>query len=301
MSTLKTIDLTKRYGNNRGVRDISLDIEQGEIFGFIGPNGAGKSTTIRMIMQLALPTSGTIELFGKKVYGEIPQMRRKIGYLPSEIHLYDDMTGRDILEFAARSYSLELKRTKAADIADRLQFDMNRRVKSYSLGNRKKLGIVLALLHDPELLILDEPTSGLDPLIQHAFFELLKEWNAKGATIFFSTHILSEVEKICGRVAIIREGELIRTGHVSDLIGGSERKYTVQFMGEGNLIDRYELKALDPNAVYADGVHVFTSRLSIHETLARISKYEIRDLTIGKPSLEQLFMKYYEPKDGEAL
>lgn len=298
MNVLKTVGLTKNYGEKRGVRNINLELERGEIFGFIGPNGAGKSTTIRMLMQLTYPTSGEIYLLGRRVSEEMHELRREIGYLPSEIHLYPDWTGKQVLEFAARSYGLNLKRTRTFEYAERLQYDMNQTVKSYSLGNRKKLGILLSLLHDPKLLILDEPTSGLDPLIQHAFFDLLKELNGNGMTVFFSTHILSEVEKACRRVAILREGEIVRTAQVADIVGHSQRKYAVQFKEEGNLIESYRLKELDSNVTYADGVHHFTSQRPIHETLRLISQYEIRDIAITKPSLEELFMEYYEMGKG---
>ncbi|TNJ64691.1 ABC transporter ATP-binding protein [Paenibacillus hemerocallicola] len=293
MSVLKTVRLTKNYGVKRGVKDIDLDIEEREIFGFIGPNGAGKSTTIRMIMQLANPTAGEIYLFGRQVRGEMPELRRKIGFLPSEINLYKDMTGKRLLEFAARSYGLELKRTRAFEYAERLQYDMNQKVKTYSLGNRKKLGIVLSVLHNPKLLILDEPTSGLDPLVQHAFFDLLKELNEGGTTIFFSTHILSEVEKLCSRVAIIREGIMVRTEQVADLASHSRRNYAVRFAEQGNCIERFRLAELDPDVAFQDGVHHFATQLPIHETLRFLSQFEIADISIAKPSLEELFMEYY--------
>jgi ABC-2 type transport system ATP-binding protein len=203
------------------------------------------------------------------------------------------MTGKRLLEFAARSYGTDLKHTRASEYAERLQYDMNQKVKTYSLGNRKKLGILLSLLHNPKLLILDEPTSGLDPLVQHAFFDLLKELNEGGATIFFSTHILSEVEKLCSRVAIIREGEMIRTEQVAALAGHSQRKYAVRFAENGNCIERFRLTDLDPDVSFADGVHHFTANRPIHETLRLISEFEIADISIAKPSLEELFMEYY--------
>lgn len=296
---MATRNLTKRYGKSRGVSDINLQVEEGEIFGFIGPNGAGKSTTIRMLMQLAYPTSGEIMLFGSKVEGEMPELRKRIGYLPSEINLYKDMTGRQLLEWAARAHGLELSRTDAAAYAELLQYDMDKTVKSYSLGNRKKLGIILSLLHRPKLLILDEPTSGLDPLVQHAFFDLLKQLNAEGMTVFFSTHVLNEVEKVCDRVAIIREGSIIRTSRIDEISGGSKRTYTVQFTEPGDRTEAYGLRELDPDVRYEAGVHTFTSRRSIHDTLQAISRYDIRDITIQKPTLEELFMDYYRKDRGD--
>lgn len=299
MSMIVTRELTKRYGKNRGVSNIDLQVEEGEIFGFIGPNGAGKSTTIRMLMQLAYPTSGEIRLLGRKLEGEMPELRKQIGYLPSEINLYKDLTGKQLLEWAAEAYGLQLKGTKVLEYADLLQYDMNKSVKSYSLGNRKKLGILLSLLHKPQLLILDEPTSGLDPLIQHAFFELLKQLNKEGTTIFFSTHVLHEVEKVCDRVAIIREGSIIRTARVEDITGGSKRIYAVQFAEEGDRIEAYGLRRLNPDVKFEAGVHSFASGLNIHDTLQAISRFEIKDISIQKPTLEELFMEYYRNDRGD--
>lgn len=290
---IKTVGLTKTYGLNRGVRHINLEVAEGEVFGFIGPNGAGKSTTIRMLMQLAYPTAGEMYLLGRKVEGEIPELRKEIGYVPSEISLYKDMTGKQMLEFTARSYGLELKKTRASEFAERLRLDINKTVKSYSLGNRKKLGIIMSLLHGPKLLILDEPTSGLDPLMQHEFFEMLKELNEGGMTVFFSTHILTEVEKACSRVAIIREGELIRTEQVANLVEHSRRKYAVRFNEAGSCIERFGLRQLDPEVRYLDGLHHFTTKQPIHHTLRALAAHEIADISISKPSLEDLFMEYY--------
>lgn len=299
MSAIRADHLTKFYGKSRGVRNINLEVAEGEIFGFIGPNGSGKSTTIRMIMQLIHPTSGKLEVLNRRITGDKPKLRREIGYLPSEINLYKDLTGKQILDFTARAFGKELKDTPAFGLADLLQFDMNKHVKSYSLGNRKKLGIIQSLLHDPKLLVLDEPTSGIDPLIQHSFFELLKERNRKGMTIFFSTHVLSEVEKLCDRVAIIREGEMIRTSKVDEVAGRNKRIVHVQFGEPGNLIEALQLKRIDPNVQYSNGVHMFTVNGPIQDVLRAVSEYRIEDISIEKPTLEQLFMQYYEHNGGE--
>lgn len=298
MSAIRTEQLTKTYGKARGVLNINLDVEEGEIFGFIGPNGAGKSTTIRMLMQLLAPTSGQITLLNWQVKGDMPDLRRQIGYLPSEIHLYKELTGRQVLDFTARAYGLSLKDTPAEEYAELLQYDMGKKVNSYSLGNRKKLGIIQSLLHQPKLLILDEPTSGLDPLIQHAFFELLKELNQKGMTIFFSTHVLNEVEKICGRVAIIREGELVGVSKVDEIAGRNSRVVKVRFEQSGNLIEPLGLRAIDPEVLYVEDSHIFTVHGPIHLALRALSEYPIADITIEKPKLEELFMKYYEKAEG---
>jgi ABC-2 type transport system ATP-binding protein len=297
-SAIVTSKLTKRYGTARGVNGIDLEIKTGEIFGFIGPNGAGKSTTIRMLMQLTRPTSGEITILGRRITGEQPSLRQEMGYLPSEVNLYPDLTGRQLLEFTSRSYGLDLASTPALLYADRLQFDMAKKVKSYSLGNRKKLGIIQSLLHTPKLLILDEPTSGLDPLIQHEFFELLSELNSKGMTIFFSTHVLTEVEKLCDRVAIIRDGSLIRTSRVDEVAGRNRRVIHVRYAQQGNLIDILGLRRIDSAVAYRGGAHIFTAHEPLHETLQAIASHPIDDIVIEKPSLEQLFMEYYDNDKG---
>ncbi|MFD2612948.1 ABC transporter ATP-binding protein [Paenibacillus gansuensis] len=293
-SAIELVHVTKRYGTARGVTDLNLSVAQGEVFGFIGPNGAGKSTTIRMLLQLTSPTSGEIHLLGQRIQGERAELRRRIGYLPSEIHFYAEMTGKQALELAANACGLRLKDTKASDYAERLQWDMDRKIKSYSLGNRKKLGIVLSLLHQPELLILDEPTSGLDPLIQHEFFELLSDLKRKqGMTIFFSTHVLSEVEKLCERVAFIREGELVRISDVDSLTAPGDHIAAIRFAEEGNKLEAYGLLQLDPNAAYENGVHHLRTGSRLQELLTVLAEKKVREITLRKPTIEELFMDDY--------
>ncbi|WP_128894504.1 ABC transporter ATP-binding protein [Longirhabdus pacifica] len=294
MNAIVTTDLTKFYGKHRGVSHINLQIKQGEIFGFIGPNGAGKSTTIRMLMQLMYPSSGRIEVLGQHITGQQHELRKKIGYLPSEIQLYKDMSAKKILEFSARSFGLSLKETKVFEYAETLQFDMNKKVKAYSMGNRKKLGILLSLLHHPQLLILDEPTSGLDPLVQHSFFDLLQQLNKEGMTIFFSTHVLSEVEKVCDRVAMIRNGEIIRTAQVNDMMENQVQAVEVYFKESGDLIQKYEMQEWNGNVEYDNGMHHFMVKGDMHVFLRHVSNHPIKDISIHKPTLEQLFMQYYE-------
>jgi len=225
MEIIKTQNLSKFYGKTRGIEGINLAINRGECFGFIGPNGAGKSTTIRLLMQLIFPSSGSFSLFGEEIRGENPMLRRRIGYLPSEVNFYPDLTGKQLLELAAKLY--EVSTEKIAAYAEILELDLNKTIKTYSLGNKKKLAIIQSLLHDPELLILDEPTSGLDPLIQNRFFQLLAEKNQQGCTIFLSTHVLADVERFCHRVGIIRSGKLIRVSTVAELPGRAERRIEV--------------------------------------------------------------------------
>jgi ABC-2 type transport system ATP-binding protein len=301
MSAILLRDLNKNYNGKRGVTDLNLMVERGEIFGFIGPNGAGKSTTIRMLLQLIAPTSGELSVLGRQIKGDDPELRRKIGYLPSEIRLYPDMTGRQMLDFSAAIQGVNLKKFPLLEYAERLQWDMRQKIKSYSLGNRKKLGILLALIHEPELLILDEPTSGLDPLVQQQFFEIVREWNQlKGTTIFFSTHVLTEVEKLCHRVAIIREGRLVRVSTVSDLTAAGDHIIEVTFSKSGDQRQRYGLYHIDPNTEFVDRVHRFrVGEDKIRVVLTFLSDKPIKDLNIRRSSLEERFMKEYRQGSNE--
>ena len=229
---LEIQNLTKYYGKIKGVENLSLKLEEGEIFGFIGPNGAGKSTTIRSIMNLINKTSGKVLIENKEFNKDDIEIKEKIGYLPSEIYLYDDLTVKGMLDYHESFYKnmtrlnnhrLQLGTSehcclhnkkdihnRRTELVERLQLDEKKKIEDLSLGNLKKLGIILAFMHEPKILILDEPTSGLDPIMQNVFYELLKEEKAKGNTIFYSTHILSEVSKICDRVGIIKDGKLIK-------------------------------------------------------------------------------------------
>jgi len=295
MLAIEAVSVTKTYGGSRGVRNVDLAVKPGEIFGFIGPNGAGKSTTIRMLMGLSRPDSGSIRLLGKEVEGDVAELRASVGYLPSEIEFYPELTGEQLLAFAARAYGLRLERTRAREYAERLQFDMSRRVKSYSLGNRKKLGIIAAMIHEPALLILDEPTSGLDPLVQQSFFELLKERKREGVTIFFSTHVLTEVERLCERVAFLKDGEIRHLSEVDAIPGRSRLHIAVVYKEPGSLIEEHGLRTIDPKVSYRDGVHHFTAEGdAIHESLRDIARLPIADIDVRKPTLEELFMAYYE-------
>lgn len=293
MDVISVSGLSKFYGKKLGVEQVSFTVSKGEKFGFIGPNGAGKSTTIRMLMQLLHPSAGEITLLGKSLDKEDPELRSKIGYLPSEVEYDGDMNGHQVLKFAAHAYGLDLKDTMAQEIAERLQLDLSRKVRDYSLGNRKKLGIVQCLHHRPELAVLDEPTSGLDPLIQHEFFHLLSELNSAGMTIFFSTHVLSEVEKFCDRVAFIREGRLLRVSRVDEIAERMLRKFTVTFRESGDLIERLTLNKLDSEAKYEHGEHIFQVSGPIEPVLRLLADAGVNDLRVERPSLEEIFMKDY--------
>jgi len=248
-----------------------------------------------LLMQLIFPSSGSFSLFGEEIRGENPMLRRRIGYLPSEVNFYPDLTGKQLLELAAKLY--EVSTEKIAAYAEILELDLNKTIKTYSLGNKKKLAIIQSLLHDPELLILDEPTSGLDPLIQNRFFQLLAEKNQQGCTIFISTHVLADVERFCHRVGIIRSGKLIRVSTVAELPGRAERRIEVIYSQEGDLRASYSLREIDPAVEYRDGRHVFHIKEDLHKALAAIAEHPISDIIIKQPTLEELFMKYYKTEE----
>jgi ABC-2 type transport system ATP-binding protein len=216
VSIIEVNNLTKYYGKSRGIVDVSFNVEEGEIFGFIGPNGAGKSTTIRLLLSLIYPTSGSAKIFGKDCIEYGPMLRQDIGYLPSEVFYYEGMKVLDLLKYSASFYKKDCSE-RMYELAEIMELDLKRRIDDLSYGNKKKVGIVQGLLHEPRLLLLDEPTSGLDPLMQRKFFDLVREENEKGATVFFSSHILGEVQRLCSRVAIIKEGSLIETQDIKTL------------------------------------------------------------------------------------
>lgn len=289
MDAIRTEALTKRYGKARGIEQVSLRVQQGEFFGFIGPNGAGKSTTIRTLLGLLRPTSGTAEVCGYPVGREMRPILARVGYLPSESAFYPGMRVGEVLRLSAG-----LRRKDCAEMAirlcERLQLDTTRRVEELSFGNRKKVGIVCALQHDPELLILDEPTSGLDPLMQKEFFAILQERHKSGATIFLSSHILSEVQRNCGRAAIIREGRVIACDSIEALARTSARRVTLHgsapIEGLAGIRDQKE----------ADGVVSFLYSGEMGRLLAALAAGQVRDLTVTEPDLEEIFLHYYEGK-----
>ncbi|WNS74904.1 ABC transporter ATP-binding protein [Bacillus sp. DTU_2020_1000418_1_SI_GHA_SEK_038] len=290
MSIVELKNLTKSYKKNRGIMDISFSIEEGEIFGFIGPNGAGKSTTIRTLLNLIYPTSGSATIFGKDTIKHTHEIRQNVGYLPSEVHYYDDMKVIDLLKYSAQFHK-KLNSTRMMDLAARLDLDINRKIEDLSFGNRKKVGIVQALLHEPKLIILDEPTSGLDPLIQNHFFDLITEERDKGATIFFSSHILSEVQKMCDRVAIIKEGKLVTVETIEQLTKNKVKNIKITF-------EQPEQFSLELEGVIKKEVNGNTVALlyngDIKSLLQHLIDLPVQDVLIEEPTLEEVFMHYYE-------
>lgn len=293
MAIIELDGLTKFYGKSRGIEDVSFSVEEGEIFGFIGPNGAGKSTAIRLLLNMIYPTSGQARIMGHDVLKESERIRKLTGYLPSEVHYYDDMKVQDLLNYSARFYGKNGKR-QAGYLAERLSLDVNRKIEDLSFGNRKKVGIVQAMLHEPRVLILDEPTSGLDPLMQNVFFDLLREAQSRGTTIFFSSHYLGEVQKLCDRVAIIKDGRLIKVEKMDDIRKNQFKDVSLFFHGPVPPVRFDGMLQTEP---VPHGVK-FLYNGSSRDLLEALKSVSFDDLLIEEPSLEDVFMHYYE-KGGE--
>ena len=270
-------NLTKTYGKNRGVSGISLEVKKGDIFGFLGPNGAGKSTTIRSMLGMLKFQEGTIKILQMDAVKQQKEILRKVGYMPSEAMFYPSMRAKDVIRFAAKARDLDC--TQEADrICQLLEVNMDKRIEELSLGNRKKVSIVCAMQHKPELLILDEPTSGLDPLMQEAFFKLILEYNSQGTTCFLSSHVLSEVKKYCKNAAIIKEGKIIRVDSVENLSKSNLRRVRIWENGQEK---------------------AFSYTGEMKKLIGELEGRNIEDLLIEEPSLDELFMHYYEQEAHE--
>ena len=286
---LEIVNLKKYYGKIRGIEDVSLKLKEGEVYGFIGPNGAGKSTTIKTIMSLINKTSGKIFINGKEPDKNDIKLKATIGYLPSEVNLYDDLTASQMLDFHASFYKKDtLKKRK--ELVSLLQLDESKKIEDLSLGNLKKLGIVLALMHEPKILILDEPTSGLDPIMQNIFYELLLEEKRKGTTILYSTHILSEVSKICDRVGFIKEGSIIKEDTVENIEKNNITYLTIEADEIDVIKKELNLKIISENKTQAK----FINNLRPNEITKKLSKYNINKLLIEEVTVEDLFIEYYK-------
>jgi ABC-2 type transport system ATP-binding protein len=290
MSVIEVTKLTKFYGKSRGIVDVSFSEEEGEIFGFIGPNGAGKSTTIRLLLSLIHPTSGSAKIFGKEVASHGPEIRREIGYLPSEVFYYEGMKVIDLLRYSASFYGKDCTK-RLHELSEYMELELNRRISDLSYGNKKKVGIVQGLLHSPKLLFLDEPTSGLDPLMQRKFFDLIRKENAGGVTVFFSSHILGEVQRLCTRVGIIREGKIAEISDIRTLQQNNYKKVNVTAKGLNPTI--FDLPGVTNMQIENGTVHFFFKG-DINLVLHKISAIQVADVTIEEPTLEEIFMHYYE-------
>lgn len=287
MNAIQLSNLTKYYGKSRGILNLNLDVKEGEFFGFIGPNGAGKSTTIRTLLGLITPSSGQAKIFDETIRQRNPQIRSHIGYLPSEAVFYRGMKVKDLLKLSADLHHKDCSAEREI-LCRRLQLDVNRKVDELSFGNRKKVAIVSALQHQPKLLILDEPTSGLDPLMQREFFHIIRERNEQGATVFLSSHVLSEIQRNCTRAAIIREGRIIACDRVEALSKTNAKRISVQ--GQVSLDSLEEIRDLKEN----DGIFSFLYGGDIHRLLETLSAGTITDLSISNPDLDEIFLHYYE-------
>lgn len=273
---IKIENLTKTYGKKRGVTDVSFSVKEGEIYGFIGPNGAGKSTTIRSMLGFLSFNSGSISVFGKDSVKDHTQILKKIGYMPSEALFYPAMKVAEVIKLSADVRGMDCRK-EAEMLCERLKLDTGKRIKELSLGNRKKVSIVCAMQHKPELFVFDEPSSGLDPLMQNTFFTLIKEYVAQGATCFLSTHVLSEVSRYCDRAAVMREGRMIKEDKVANLTESSVKNVKLTIDGEHK---EYMYKG------------------DINELIKELSQKKVQNLFIEEPSLEDMFMHFYEGKEA---
>lgn len=282
MKAIEIRNLTKYYGKSRGIVDLNLSVEEGDFFGFIGPNGAGKSTTIRTLLGLITPTSGSAKILDMDCGRSKTQILKQVGYMPSEAFYYDNMRVKDVIKMAANLHGKDCRK-EASGLCERLELDTNKKIEQLSLGNRKKVSIVCALQHAPRVCILDEPTSGLDPLMQQEFFKILQERNREGATIFLSSHVLQEIQKYCHSAGIIREGTLIRCGSVEELshsnagrVTYTTEKGTESFLHQGPVSDLLEqLRGLEEAGIV------------------------LKNLTIAEPTLDEIVMHYYEKEGGD--
>ena len=291
MNAVVTNNLTKFYGKARGIVGVNLSVEEGDFFGFIGPNGAGKSTTIRTLLGLIAPTGGSAEIFGKDICRQRTEILADIGYLPSETMFYSGMRVKDVLRLSARLRKADCS-GEAEKLCERLELDTSRKIDELSLGNRKKVGIVCALQHRPKLYILDEPTSGLDPLMQREFYSLLKERNEEGATVFLSSHVLSEVQRYCKHAAVIREGRLLACDSVENLGHTGAKRVTLR-----GVTAVPELEHIRDVKTSAEGVSfLYSGKAGL--LLSELSKLPLTDITIAEPDLEEIFMHYYAKEDG---
>ena len=287
MNAIQTVNLTKYYGKSRGIINLNLTVEQGECFGFIGPNGAGKSTTIRTLLGLISPSSGSASVLGKDIVKEKEAILQDVGYLPSEAVFWPGMRVKDVLKLSANLRKKDCAK-EAAELCERLQLDPSRKVDELSFGNRKKVAIVSAMQSNPRLLILDEPTGGLDPLMQHEFFEIVREKHQAGATVLFSSHILSEVERNCTRAAVIREGSIIACDTVDSLAKTNARR--VSFHGAADLEGLPGIRDLQQ----VDGSFSFLYSGSTNLLLRRLADGDVHGLSISEPDLEEVFLHYYD-------
>lgn len=291
---IETRNLTKYYGKIRGIEDLNLQVKEGEIFGFLGPNGAGKTTTIRLLLRLINPTSGEAFVFGKNVGKNYISILYEVGYLPGDVHLYEKMTGKKLLDFASSFYKKKNFKKFKEEIIERLGCNLNTPFKKLSKGNKQKIGILLALFHKPKLLILDEPTSGLDPLVQNEFYRILLDLKKEGTTIFFLSHNLPEVERVCDRIGIIKEGTLVDVETIEKLRSHRRKIVEVRFKEPYKREDFSKLDGIELIEARDDFLRLYTESSVINTLLEHLTNYKIEDINFSYPDLEGVFLKYYE-------
>ncbi len=289
MNVISAKQLTKTYGKNRGITGLDLSVNEGEVFGFIGPNGAGKSTTIKCLLDFIRPTSGSCRIFNLDCAQNSASIKKDIGYIPAEVNYYDGMKVSELIAYSSKYYPGDHK-PYADKLCDALDLHPARKISELSTGNKKKVAIVQAMLHKPKLLIMDEPTSGLDPLVQHEFYGLVKEANQSGTTVFFSSHVLSEVQRVCSRVGIIREGRLISTQTMEELTATQYKRVKASLIGDFSLTGAQEIKR-------QNGSLEFLYKGSADALLAALAARHVTNILIEDPPLEDIFMTYYAEGD----
>ncbi|MFC1944719.1 ABC transporter ATP-binding protein [Chloroflexota bacterium] len=291
MTIIQTYELTKYYGKGRGIEDLDLEIRSGEIFGFLGPNGAGKTTTIRLLLDLIRPTRGRAGIFGLDVRACSLEIRQRVGYLPGVVSLYENLSGEEFLGLIDKLHHNRSGKRKD-ELAERLDIDLSRKIRTYSKGMKQKVAIIQALMNDPELLILDEPTSGLDPLVQREFYNLLKEGKERGKTVFLSSHILPEVERVCDRVGILRDGLLVAVENVDDLKTKRVRKLELTMRED---VQQDKLKIPGTKLLYYRNRHAeLEVYIHVGEILRKLAELPLEDIVFPEATLEDTFIKYYD-------
>ena len=293
MYAIETNNLTKYYGKARGVIDLDLKVDEGDIFGFIGPNGSGKSTTIRVLLGMIRPTSGSAFIMGNDAAKNNRKVFGRIGYMPSETQFYERMKGSEVIKLAADLHRKDCT-SEAKRLCDRFQLDTKKKIEALSLGNRKKVSIICALQHAPELIILDEPTSGLDPLMQKEFFDVLEEKNKMGTTIFFSSHVLPEIQNHCKNAAIIKDGKLIKVATVDELMKTSAKNITLSGIDGLPLLEHKDFRDNIVNVEnISDGIR-FLYKGDIRRLIVALQNEKFSDITISEPNLDEIFMHFYQ-------
>lgn len=286
---IKIDKLTKYYGKVMGIENVSFSLDEGEVFGFIGPNGAGKSTIIRSMLNMINKTSGEVYIDGKAFHKDDVEVKKIIGYLPSEVHLYDDLSVKEMLDYHESFYKEDIH-ARRKELVDIFELDESKMIEDLSLGNLKKIGIILAFMHNPKIIIMDEPTSGLDPVMQQNFFELILKEKEKGTTMIYSTHILSEVSKICDRVGIVRQGHLQTIETIENLKNMALKYVTATLKDYEKMIKELNI---EPISIESSTVK-FKNTMEINELVSKLSKYKFDNLVIEDATLEDIFMHYYQ-------